>query len=46
MQYAVNFREVSASVAPKVASQPRSRNVCSGFRGVCLIAKRNSSSKT
>jgi len=44
MQYAVNFREVSAPVAPK--QQRRSRNVCIGFRGVYLIAKRVSRRKT
>jgi len=44
MQYAVNL--VSAPVAPKVAKQRRSRNVCIGFRGVYLIAKRNSKRKT
>jgi len=46
MQYAVNFTEVLAPVAPKVAKQRRSRNVCIGFRGVYLIAKRNSRRKT
>jgi len=32
-------------VAPKVAQQRRSRNVCIGFRGVYLIAARNSRRK-
>jgi len=44
--YAINFREVSAPVAPKVAYQCRSRNVCISFKGVYLVAKRNSSRKT